>query len=62
MREFRTYGSVGEAPGNRCLYPEFDGHFSIFLPTRNSKRLAKNREVFQNQTILLVCENACHSD
>ena len=22
MREFRSYGSVGEAPGNRCFYPE----------------------------------------
>ena len=22
MREFCTYGSVGEASGNRCLYPE----------------------------------------
>ena len=22
MRESFTYGSVGRAPGNRCLYPE----------------------------------------
>jgi hypothetical protein len=22
MREFRTYGSAGEALGNQCLYPE----------------------------------------
>jgi hypothetical protein len=22
MREIFTYGSVGRAPGNRCLYPE----------------------------------------
>ena len=22
MREFRSYGTVGEAPGNRCFYPE----------------------------------------
>jgi hypothetical protein len=25
MREIFTYGSVGRAPGNRCLYPEADG-------------------------------------
>ena len=25
MREIFTYGSVGRAPGNRCLYPEPDG-------------------------------------
>jgi hypothetical protein len=25
MRELRTSGSVGRAPGNRCLYPEGDG-------------------------------------
>jgi hypothetical protein len=24
MREIFTYGSVGRAPGNRCLYPEPD--------------------------------------
>ena len=24
MREIFTYGSVGRAPGNRCLYPEAD--------------------------------------
>jgi hypothetical protein len=24
MREIFTSGSVGRAPGNRCLYPEFD--------------------------------------
>jgi len=24
MREIFTYGSVGRAPGNRCLYPELD--------------------------------------
>ena len=24
MREIFTYGSVGRAPGNRCLYPEID--------------------------------------
>jgi hypothetical protein len=24
MREIFTYGSVGRAPGNRCLYPETD--------------------------------------
>lgn len=24
MRESFTYGSVGRAPGNRCLYPEAD--------------------------------------
>ena len=24
MREFRTYGSVGGASGNRCFYPEVD--------------------------------------
>ena len=24
MRESFTYGSVGRAPGNRCLYPEVD--------------------------------------
>jgi len=38
MREFRTYGSVGEAPGNRCLYPEANSvqaleiYFSLALP------------------------------
>jgi len=25
MREIFTYGTVGRAPGNRCLYPEPDG-------------------------------------
>jgi hypothetical protein len=25
MRSLRTSGSVGRAPGNRCLYPESDG-------------------------------------
>ena len=25
MREIFTSGSVGRAPGNRCLYPEGDG-------------------------------------
>jgi hypothetical protein len=25
MRETFTSGSVGRAPGNRCLYPEGDG-------------------------------------
>jgi hypothetical protein len=24
MRESFTYGTVGEAPGNRCFYPEPD--------------------------------------
>ena len=24
MRKIFTYGSVGRAPGNRCLYPEAD--------------------------------------
>jgi hypothetical protein len=24
MREIFTYGTVGRAPGNRCLYPEPD--------------------------------------
>ena len=34
MRESFTYGSVGRAPGNRCLYPEVDSQglaaFSFF--------------------------------
>jgi hypothetical protein len=35
MREFRSYGSVGEAPGNRCLYPEPEleweyGYFAVW--------------------------------
>jgi len=25
MRSLRSSGSVGRAPGNRCLYPEGDG-------------------------------------
>jgi hypothetical protein len=25
MREICTSGSVGRAPGNRCLYPDLDG-------------------------------------
>ena len=28
MREIFTYGSVGRAPGNRCLYPETDVYFA----------------------------------
>jgi hypothetical protein len=37
MRESFTYGSVGRAPGNRCLYPEPDRksravfHISVIL-------------------------------
>ncbi len=35
MRESFTYGSVGRAPGNRCLYPEVDSEgrvaFAIIL-------------------------------
>jgi len=30
MREFRSYGSVGEAPGNRCFYPEYSSHSENF--------------------------------
>ena len=34
MREIFTYGSVGRAPGDRCLYPEVDSQglaaFDIF--------------------------------
>ena len=33
MRETFTSGSVGRAPGNRCLYPEGDG---LQLPLRFS--------------------------
>jgi len=36
MREIFTYGSVGRAPGNRCLYPEGDnkGRAATVLPWR----------------------------
>jgi hypothetical protein len=32
MRETFTSGSVGRAPGNRCLYPEGDGCQRLLLP------------------------------
>jgi len=28
MREILTYGTVGRAPGDRCLYPELDQEYS----------------------------------
>jgi hypothetical protein len=38
MRETFTSGSVGRAPGNRCLYPEGDG-FQRPLRSRFPARL-----------------------
>jgi hypothetical protein len=32
MRALRTSGSVGRAPGNRCLYPEGDGKQRPLVP------------------------------
>jgi hypothetical protein len=32
MRETFTSGSVGRAPGNRCLYPESDGEQPPLVP------------------------------
>ena len=29
MREIFTSGSVGRAPGNRCLYPEIDTVYAV---------------------------------
>ncbi len=45
MREFRSYGSVGEAPGNRCFYPEgldkikFSKVYYVLLEIKNIKHL-----------------------
>jgi len=36
MREIFTYGSVGRAPGNRCLYPEADSQGGVALAVWNS--------------------------
>ena len=44
MRELRTSGSVGRAPGNRCLYPEGDG---LQLPLRFSFQPRLTRGVSQ---------------
>ena len=38
MREFCTYGSVGEASGNRCLYPEEQNYRQV---TKNTFKVTK---------------------
>ena len=44
MRESFTYGSVGRAPGNRCLYPEPDRCFAVatHLPVTKPLDSTKN--------------------
>ena len=44
MRESFTYGSVGRAPGNRCLYPEPDnGTAAAVIFTRLLGKMEKLR-------------------
>jgi len=45
MREFRSYGSVGEASGNRCLYP--DDEFNLNYEKNQVSRIIKSMEVIR---------------
>ena len=42
MREFRSYGSVGEALGNRCLYPERYSKLDKMFFERNNGQVNMN--------------------
>lgn len=45
MRETFTSGSVGRAPGNRCLYPEGDGSQRPLVPrSRYFQRLTRSAQ------------------
>jgi hypothetical protein len=46
MRETFTSGSVGRAPGNRCLYPEADA-FQRPLRSRFQARLSASVEAVE---------------
>ena len=46
MREIFTYGSVGRAPGNRCLYPENDPNDLNDIIIHNSSFDPNSRSVF----------------
>ena len=50
MRESRTSGSVGRAPGNRCLYPELFSHKLPFLFILVDNKTAKRA----NKSIILL--------
>ena len=38
MREIFTYGTVGRAPGNRCLFPEAGPGEAVHFLTYGGKR------------------------
>ena len=50
MREFRSYGSVGEAPGNRCFYPE--GKSKIKKKDPNQVKLESKLNLVQAPEII----------
>ncbi len=56
MRESFTYGSVGRAPGNRCLYPELDGVLLRSTPQVKAKELLDEPLLLEkgNEVILTV--------
>ena len=56
MRESFTYGSVGRAPGNRCLYPEIESTFSSVR-----LRTAKVRSCFSSMTVVTMAFKLCQS-
>jgi hypothetical protein len=61
MREIFTSGSVGNAPGNRCLYPELGSHKAA--PLRSATLCARlcetlyevrNEEATFNNTAIII--------
>jgi len=48
MRSLRTSGSVGRAPGNRCLYPESDRQQPLLVP-RSGFQWQGKRNVFSRK-------------
>ena len=55
MRSWRTSGSVGRAPGNRCLYPESDGEQPPLLRRCGcSPRLKRSVRRYQTQCPFLL--------
>ncbi len=48
MREIFKSGSVGRAPGNRCLYPEADSQLrrcALRMPAADVRRFARGSDV-----------------
>ena len=70
MRETFTSGSVGRAPGNRCLYPECSGREGLNLagaspvvPMARCRHVAIPQSVVGNHTFMAWCKRpGCPED